>query len=100
MTPSELHAHILRLWQNGAIQIGGLGKYNSFIHIDTRPWIGHLAQWDFSTEGGKSAGGKGPATRGEEEGEAEEDEGINSAWIILAAAVAALLYYLSVHHGR
>src|SRR5262245_3338875 len=61
LTASELHAAIYNLYLQGRIRIGGLGKYNSFVHVDVRPTTGHLAQWDKSTTGddnGVPGGGK------------------------------------------
>ena len=45
-TPEEVHAAALRLAREGRIQIGGLGIYDTFVHVDIRPG-GGLARWDF-----------------------------------------------------
>jgi hypothetical protein len=44
-----VHDTILRLSLNGSIQIGGLGKYSSFVHVDIRP-TSTLARWNRSGE--------------------------------------------------
>jgi len=43
--PSDVHASLLQLFAAGDIKIGGLGKYNGWVHVDIRPWQGHLCQW-------------------------------------------------------
>lgn len=46
LSPLALHELILRLQQSGELpQLGGLGLYPRFVHVDVRPWEGHLAQW-------------------------------------------------------
>jgi len=45
MAPSDVHAATLDLFNAGKISIGGLGVYPAWVHVDVRPWIGHLAQW-------------------------------------------------------
>jgi uncharacterized protein YcbK (DUF882 family) len=43
-----VHDTALRLYREGKLQIGGLGRYPGFTHIDIRP-LGpgeHLAQWE------------------------------------------------------
>ena len=44
--PSVAHARILEMYQKGEIDIGGLGKYASFTHVDVRVGWDHLAQWE------------------------------------------------------
>ena len=47
-TSAQLHQLILDLYGAGKLpQLGGLGLYNSFIHVDVRPRIpvDHLARW-------------------------------------------------------
>lgn len=45
--PSDVHAALLRLFEAGEIEIGGLGLYPSWVHVDVRPRPvnGHLARW-------------------------------------------------------
>jgi len=45
--PAEVHAEVLRMHKAKALKIGGLGKYDGFTHVDTRPplWPGRLAKW-------------------------------------------------------
>lgn len=45
--PSQVHRTILRLFDAGAIEIGGLGLYLGWVHVDVRPRPanGHLAHW-------------------------------------------------------
>lgn len=46
MLPSAVHKVILDLYGSGAIEIGGLGVYPNWCHVDIRDRInGHLAQW-------------------------------------------------------
>ena len=45
MAPHDVHATILRLYNEGKIKIGGLGAYPGFTHVDVRPAGDHLAQW-------------------------------------------------------
>src|SRR5262249_32140175 len=42
-----VHATVLRLFRDGKIEIGGLGLYPDFVHVDVRKpqQDGHLAQW-------------------------------------------------------
>lgn len=46
-TPQEVHEALLRLFKAGKIEIGGLGLYTTWVHVDVRqrPTGGHLAQW-------------------------------------------------------
>ncbi len=48
IAPSDVHACALRLFKAGIIEIGGIGLYNGWVHVDVRerPESGHLAQWD------------------------------------------------------
>ncbi len=39
-----LHAAVLQLYEQGTINIGGLGRYPTFVHVDIREGT-HLAQW-------------------------------------------------------
>ncbi len=46
--PRDLHALILKLFERGDLdELGGLGIYPSFVHVDTRPRPpgNHLAVW-------------------------------------------------------
>lgn len=56
-TPEQVHAVILRLFHEGEIEVGGLGVYASWVHVDTRPRpeSGHLAQWSGVTFGAERA---------------------------------------------
>lgn len=46
MAPSDVHAQILELFNAGKLEkLGGLGLYDSWVHLDVRPWQGHLCQW-------------------------------------------------------
>lgn len=47
LAPSDVHATILQLDEAGSIQIGGLGLYRGWVHIDVRERLadGHLARW-------------------------------------------------------
>jgi hypothetical protein len=49
--PSVVHAAVLRLFHAGRIEIGGLGLYASWIHVDIRPRppSGYLATWTGSS---------------------------------------------------
>lgn len=42
MAPAEVHAAILKLIKAGEMKQGGLGKYSTFVHYDTR---GTAARW-------------------------------------------------------
>lgn len=46
-TPVEVHTAVLRLFTDKQIEIGGLGLYLGWVHVDIRPRpdSGHLAQW-------------------------------------------------------
>lgn len=51
-TPDQMHRLVLKLYAAGALpHLGGLGWYDSFIHVDVRPRVpaNHLAQWDYRT---------------------------------------------------
>lgn len=41
-TAKQLHAELTRLHKSGVVNIGGMGLYKSFVHIDTRA---ALARW-------------------------------------------------------
>jgi hypothetical protein len=43
--PSDVYKTLLQLHNEGKIQIGGLGVYPGWCHVDVRPWPGHLALW-------------------------------------------------------
>ena len=47
MAPSDVHKMILFLFEAGKIEIGGLGIYSGWCHLDIRPRpaSGHLARW-------------------------------------------------------
>lgn len=47
MAPSDVHAVILEMAAKGEIEAGGLGLYESWVHVDVRerPSDGHLARW-------------------------------------------------------
>jgi uncharacterized protein YcbK (DUF882 family) len=42
LSPSEVHSTILKLIKSGQMKQGGLGKYSTFVHYDTR---GTAARW-------------------------------------------------------
>lgn len=42
MAPAEVHSTILKLIKAGKMKQGGLGKYSTFVHYDTR---GTAARW-------------------------------------------------------
>lgn len=44
LTPDEVATAVDKLQEGGFIKAGGLGRYNSFTHIDIR---GEKARWDF-----------------------------------------------------
>jgi len=47
MAPSDVHAATLTLYGQGKLEIGGLGLYRGWIHVDVRERVGgHLAQWN------------------------------------------------------
>ena len=46
-TPEEVHAALLALYDVGEIQLGGLGIYDHFVHVDIRG--GALHRWDMRT---------------------------------------------------
>jgi uncharacterized protein YcbK (DUF882 family) len=47
VAPSDVHSTVLRLFRASSLEIGGLGLYPGWVHIDIRPrpTDGHLAQW-------------------------------------------------------
>lgn len=47
MAPAAVHGLILDLYRADKLQIGGLGAYGSFTHVDTRPGD-RLARWSGS----------------------------------------------------
>lgn len=49
-SPAEVHAAALALYEVGAIQLGGLGLYDTFCHLDIRP--GPLRRWDRRSDRG------------------------------------------------
>lgn len=56
-TASEVHARIARLHQEGHLpHLGGLGVYDSFVHVDVRPQKSpdKLALWDERSDAGKA----------------------------------------------
>ena len=44
ISPSYIYERILVLYDKGAIDIGGIGVYDSFVHVDVRG--GSLHRWD------------------------------------------------------
>ena len=42
MAPAEVHAEVLKLIKSGKMKQGGVGKYSTFVHYDTR---GTAARW-------------------------------------------------------
>lgn len=55
LTVEEFHQIILVLAKDPAIPLGGVGIYDTFVHVDTRPRPPdhHLAQWDNRTHKGE-----------------------------------------------
>jgi uncharacterized protein YcbK (DUF882 family) len=55
--PTAVHAALLDLADQGRIEIGGLGLYPSWVHVDVRPRPsdGHLARWTGSGVGSEVA---------------------------------------------
>lgn len=58
MSPTELHTLILELYNEGLLpELGGLGIYDSFVHVDVRPTPPgkkkRLARWDYRSKGKK-----------------------------------------------
>ncbi len=47
VAPADVHRTLLHLFDAGKIEIGGLGAYPGWTHLDVRerPASGHLAQW-------------------------------------------------------
>ncbi len=47
VAPADVHRTLLHLFDTGKIEIGGLGIYDHWVHLDVRPRpaSGHLAQW-------------------------------------------------------
>lgn len=99
----ELHETTLRLYKEGKIRIGGLGKYNTFIHVDIRPNTGHLAQWDNSTTAGSNPDSSGGQSfeSGEGEGDEEDADTAGSTWYIALAimAVGIIIAFIKMRHG-
>lgn len=50
MDAHSAHDLILKMYKDGELEIGGLGKYDSWCHVDIRENNGHLAQWNGSHE--------------------------------------------------
>lgn len=46
-SPEAVHAAALKLYERGELEIGGLGIYDSFVHLDVRG--GALHRWDERT---------------------------------------------------
>lgn len=46
VSAADLHAKVLELYKAGKIDIGGLGKYPGFVHVDVRRGWDHLARWE------------------------------------------------------
>ena len=42
MAPAEVHATVIKLIKAGKMKQGGVGKYSTFVHYDTR---GTAARW-------------------------------------------------------
>jgi hypothetical protein len=97
MKAAELHGIIFDLYRRGLLpQLGGLGKYDGFVHVDIRQRIpeGHLAQWDYSTGSDDSGiGGGQSGASGDDEGDAEEDEDPATNWLIPLALVGVLVFF-------
>lgn len=57
LNPANVHKVILDLFNAKKIEIGGLGIYPGWVHVDIRPRpsSGHLAQWTGAKVGDESA---------------------------------------------
>jgi uncharacterized protein YcbK (DUF882 family) len=44
VSPGQVHDAVLRLYNEGKLNIGGLGAYPTFTHVDVRP-ADRLARW-------------------------------------------------------
>jgi uncharacterized protein YcbK (DUF882 family) len=51
VAPAVVHATALALYQEGALEIGGLGRYPGFTHVDVRPGK-RLVRWTGSRQDG------------------------------------------------
>lgn len=71
----KVHDAVLELHEGQKINIGGLGRYATFTHVDVRP--GPLARWG----GGRPTLGPDDADEGE-----EDDDMAQDAWGIAGAA--------------
>lgn len=82
---ADLHALILRAYNNGMLpELRGLGAYNGFVHIDTRP-TAKLVRW-------------GNQAKSLPEQESDSDENTTEAFFylgVLAATVGLSLWRLS-----
>lgn len=45
MTPNEVHELVCEMVELGQINFGGIGKYNTFTHVDIRDYS---ARWDYT----------------------------------------------------
>lgn len=45
MTPNEVHELVCEMVELGQINFGGIGKYNTFTHVDIRDYSAH---WDYT----------------------------------------------------
>ena len=45
MTPNEVHELVCEMVELGQINFGGIGKYNTFTHLDIRDYS---ARWDYT----------------------------------------------------
>ena len=45
MTPNDVHELVCEMVELGQINFGGLGKYNTFTHVDIRDYS---ARWDYT----------------------------------------------------
>lgn len=45
MTPNEVHELVCEMVELGQINFGGIGKYNTFTHLDIRDY---KARWDYT----------------------------------------------------
>ena len=45
MTPNEVHELVCKMADNGQLGFGGIGKYETFTHVDIRDY---KARWDYT----------------------------------------------------
>jgi hypothetical protein len=91
----EVHEAILDLYKQGLIQIGGLGLYDRFVHVDIRPTPdGRLRRWDNRKnpvdESGTPPDENPPSSSEEGEGDEEAEQSYISGTVMPFATIALL----------